>query len=447
MSLKDNNIVYFQFQSLDYILKKNSLWTDFLSALKGKKDGVSRRTDFFFCPAEPVSDTHAHWPHPGSQGERVQAEDLPPRRGQPGTVCFLFFSNHLQTTFVIMNNSKFVFILFQSPLAVTLPSPEPLTAAMFLFLLNMKEPGKGPVNPKLLFNQLCQKYAFLHSGLYKIVRGFSLNGLSFPLACCATVVLVLHLSFTCFQSVFSVVTALTSQTQAASGPSWMKVQRTWNTANGNEPHLMAGFFFFLCCLLLLCHLCHIWSRSQLNKLNHCCVRFSVQMFGWLGSFRCSDAWVHHVRVSRGHLVRFSSAGGWPGRLLPDDWIGLWCGFDSYSGATLSSDRQMCVHVACHLTWYHLILQHTHSGSKCTHLDGHVYLIKYRKNPLYFTDMHLNRNYFQPHHPCGRPLPQVNIFESQCLNLHPDNIEKLQNQLKFWTYLKCTCLKVFNIAIE
>uniref|UniRef100_A0A674MSS7 Ubiquitin carboxyl-terminal hydrolase n=1 Tax=Takifugu rubripes TaxID=31033 RepID=A0A674MSS7_TAKRU len=44
-----------------------------------------------------------------------------------------------------------------SPLTVTLPSPEPLTAAMFLFLLNMKEPGKDPLNPKLLFNQLCQK--------------------------------------------------------------------------------------------------------------------------------------------------------------------------------------------------------------------------------------------------------------------------------------------------
>ncbi|XP_076006348.1 ubiquitin carboxyl-terminal hydrolase 45 isoform X2 [Genypterus blacodes] len=44
-----------------------------------------------------------------------------------------------------------------SPLSVTLSSPEPLTAAMFLFLHNMKEQGKGPVNPKILFNQLCQK--------------------------------------------------------------------------------------------------------------------------------------------------------------------------------------------------------------------------------------------------------------------------------------------------
>ncbi|XP_071324553.1 ubiquitin carboxyl-terminal hydrolase 45 isoform X2 [Trachinotus anak] len=44
-----------------------------------------------------------------------------------------------------------------SPLMVTLPSPEPLTAAMFLFLQSMKEPGKGSVNPKILFSQLCQK--------------------------------------------------------------------------------------------------------------------------------------------------------------------------------------------------------------------------------------------------------------------------------------------------
>uniref|UniRef100_A0A8C7P083 Ubiquitin carboxyl-terminal hydrolase n=1 Tax=Oncorhynchus mykiss TaxID=8022 RepID=A0A8C7P083_ONCMY len=42
-------------------------------------------------------------------------------------------------------------------LTVTLPSPEPLTSAMFLFLHSVKESGKGPVNPKILFNQLCQK--------------------------------------------------------------------------------------------------------------------------------------------------------------------------------------------------------------------------------------------------------------------------------------------------
>ncbi|KAM7382479.1 hypothetical protein PAMP_002206 [Pampus punctatissimus] len=49
-----------------------------------------------------------------------------------------------------------------SPLTVTLPSPEPLTAAMFLFLQSMKEPVKGPVNPKILFNQLCQNNGLQH---------------------------------------------------------------------------------------------------------------------------------------------------------------------------------------------------------------------------------------------------------------------------------------------
>ncbi|KAF3691573.1 Ubiquitin carboxyl-terminal hydrolase 45 [Channa argus] len=44
-----------------------------------------------------------------------------------------------------------------SPLTITMSSPEPLTAAMFVFLQSMKETGKGPVNPKILFNQLCQK--------------------------------------------------------------------------------------------------------------------------------------------------------------------------------------------------------------------------------------------------------------------------------------------------
>uniref|UniRef100_A0A146VYK9 Ubiquitin carboxyl-terminal hydrolase 45 n=1 Tax=Fundulus heteroclitus TaxID=8078 RepID=A0A146VYK9_FUNHE len=44
-----------------------------------------------------------------------------------------------------------------SPLTVVLSSPDPLTAAMIHFLQGMKEPGKGPVNPKVLFNQLCQK--------------------------------------------------------------------------------------------------------------------------------------------------------------------------------------------------------------------------------------------------------------------------------------------------
>ncbi|NXA13862.1 UBP45 hydrolase, partial [Sapayoa aenigma] len=43
------------------------------------------------------------------------------------------------------------------PLVVNLASPGPLTSAMFLFLHSMREAGKGPLSPKVLFSQLCQK--------------------------------------------------------------------------------------------------------------------------------------------------------------------------------------------------------------------------------------------------------------------------------------------------
>ncbi|KAM9267638.1 ubiquitin carboxyl-terminal hydrolase 45 isoform 2-T3 [Cariama cristata] len=43
------------------------------------------------------------------------------------------------------------------PLVVNLSSPGPLTSAMFLFLHSMREAGKGPLSPKMLFSQLCQK--------------------------------------------------------------------------------------------------------------------------------------------------------------------------------------------------------------------------------------------------------------------------------------------------
>uniref|UniRef100_A0A8C5Q315 Ubiquitin carboxyl-terminal hydrolase n=1 Tax=Leptobrachium leishanense TaxID=445787 RepID=A0A8C5Q315_9ANUR len=43
------------------------------------------------------------------------------------------------------------------PLAVTLSTPGPLTSAVFLFLHSMKEAGKEPISPKVLFSQLCQK--------------------------------------------------------------------------------------------------------------------------------------------------------------------------------------------------------------------------------------------------------------------------------------------------
>uniref|UniRef100_H0VGH6 Ubiquitin carboxyl-terminal hydrolase n=1 Tax=Cavia porcellus TaxID=10141 RepID=H0VGH6_CAVPO len=43
------------------------------------------------------------------------------------------------------------------PLSVELSSPGPLTSALLLFLHSMTETERGPLSPKVLFNQLCQK--------------------------------------------------------------------------------------------------------------------------------------------------------------------------------------------------------------------------------------------------------------------------------------------------
>uniref|UniRef100_A0A8C2YPB4 Ubiquitin carboxyl-terminal hydrolase n=1 Tax=Chinchilla lanigera TaxID=34839 RepID=A0A8C2YPB4_CHILA len=43
------------------------------------------------------------------------------------------------------------------PLVVELSSPGPLTSALLLFLHSMAESERGPLSPKVLFNQLCQK--------------------------------------------------------------------------------------------------------------------------------------------------------------------------------------------------------------------------------------------------------------------------------------------------
>ncbi|XP_067840877.1 ubiquitin carboxyl-terminal hydrolase 45 [Heptranchias perlo] len=43
------------------------------------------------------------------------------------------------------------------PLMIILPSPGSLTSAVYLFLHSMKEAGKGPLAPRILFSQLCQK--------------------------------------------------------------------------------------------------------------------------------------------------------------------------------------------------------------------------------------------------------------------------------------------------
>nr|XP_025858650.1 ubiquitin carboxyl-terminal hydrolase 45 [Vulpes vulpes] len=56
-----------------------------------------------------------------------------------------------------LGNTCFFNAVMQDPLIVELSSPGPLTSALFLFLHSMKETEKGPLSPKVLFNQLCQK--------------------------------------------------------------------------------------------------------------------------------------------------------------------------------------------------------------------------------------------------------------------------------------------------
>ncbi|XP_052032109.1 LOW QUALITY PROTEIN: ubiquitin carboxyl-terminal hydrolase 45 [Apodemus sylvaticus] len=87
-----------------------------------------------------------------------------------GNTCFFnaVIQNLAQTyiLFELMNEikedgTKFKISLSSAPqlepLVVELSSPGPLTSALFLFLHSMKEAEKGPLSPKVLFNQLCQK--------------------------------------------------------------------------------------------------------------------------------------------------------------------------------------------------------------------------------------------------------------------------------------------------
>ncbi|KAG2467617.1 UBP45 hydrolase, partial [Polypterus senegalus] len=69
-----------------------------------------------------------------------------------------------------LGNTCFFNAVMQDPLVVTLPSPEPLTSAMFLFLHSMKEAGKGPISPKILFNQMCQNLIKLDNLFYRAPR-------------------------------------------------------------------------------------------------------------------------------------------------------------------------------------------------------------------------------------------------------------------------------------
>lgn len=247
--------------------------------------------------------------------------------------------------------------MFQSPLTVTLPSPEPLTAAMFLFLLNMKEPGKGPVNPKLLFNQLCQKYdAFLHSVFHEIIHAFSLNGLSLSLACCATVVLVLHLFFTCFQAVLLWWPLSPARHRQHLVPAEWKFNVHETQPKGMNHNEWLIFFSAACCS---CATCAIFDLDQ------GLTGWTIVVFAFL--YECLVGWVLFAAAMLGSTMCVSVGGIFSCLAVQVGDQGIWCRMTGLvSGAALTvilvlrfhlidKCAGVCVHVARHLTWYHLIL--------------------------------------------------------------------------------------------
>ena len=67
-------------------------------------------------------------------------------------------------------------MFLKDPLVVELSSPGPLTSALFLFLHSMKETEKGPLSPKILFNQLSSTF------LLYIIRSYETLCLLFNLS-------------------------------------------------------------------------------------------------------------------------------------------------------------------------------------------------------------------------------------------------------------------------
>uniref|UniRef100_A0A8C2P1G2 Ubiquitin carboxyl-terminal hydrolase n=1 Tax=Capra hircus TaxID=9925 RepID=A0A8C2P1G2_CAPHI len=70
-----------------------------------------------------------------------------------GNTCFFNAVMQVRT----LHGSLLCVFPLKDPLVVELSSPGPLTSALFLFLHSMKETERGPLSPKVLFNQLCQK--------------------------------------------------------------------------------------------------------------------------------------------------------------------------------------------------------------------------------------------------------------------------------------------------
>lgn len=97
--------------------------------------------------------------------------------------------------------------------------------------------SQTPLQPAL------SKVGCFSSALYhQILHGLSLNRLTVPLACCATVVSVLHLSFTCFLSLSLWWPLLPADT----GSTWSQLNEssTYTKHSQREWTSLNGWFFF-----------------------------------------------------------------------------------------------------------------------------------------------------------------------------------------------------------
>lgn len=163
----------------------------------------------------------------------------------------------------------------------------------------------------------------------------------------------------------------------------------------------------------------MWLTTRLNRCFVLLYEQCEYVVGWAlvpALYTAGRVWL----CEPGTGVSFRSAGGWPERLLLDDWVLFWCGFDSYSGAQLSSERPLCagecVYVGCHLTWYHLSLHHTCRQLCIQTASAHLYaltcLILSSANLFHW---HAFECYFKPHYPV--PIWCSPSISSKCPNVH------------------------------